>query len=192
MAMKYQLNGEVFSISLIIILVLFICFTTYQSSFSQTNTSSPFSKSHSKIKGASGDTFDGKYRVNLQYGPEIVRNGESTFFMVNLFENVGDKQVRLRHVDCDFIITKDGTERYRMSTKYGEPFFHSINGVMLPTFKFTEIGKYTISIEIAGILFAPIPTTSANFSVIASATTEDNLEIRFSPGYSESTVIPTK
>lgn len=85
------------------------------------------------------------------------------FFMINLFENVGDKQIRMRHVDCDFIIQKDGIELFRMSTKYGEPFFHSINGVMLPSFKFTESGKYTISVEVAGIFFVPIEPVFANF-----------------------------
>jgi hypothetical protein len=28
--------------------------------------------------------------------------------MVNMLENSGDKQIRMRHVDCDFIIQRDG------------------------------------------------------------------------------------
>lgn len=168
--------------SSLISLALFICFMTYQSAFSQTNSTSPFSTNGSKIEAVSAETVDGKYFINLQYAPELVRNGEPMFFMANLFENAGDKQVRLRHVDCDFIISKDGIELYRMSTQYGETFFHSINGVMLPTFKFTEFGKYTISIEIAGILFVPLQPKSVNFSAVASPTEEDSLEIRLSTG----------
>jgi len=94
----------------------------------------------------------------LQFGPEIVKSGEPTFFMVNMFDNNKDKQIRMRHVDCDFIIQRDGIELFKMTSKYGEPFFHSINGVMLPSFRFSETGKYTISVEIAGQLFIPIST----------------------------------
>ena len=59
-------------------------------------------------------------------------------------------------------------------------FFHSINGVMLPTYKFTEHGNYTISVEIAGILFIPIEPVFANFSAIAIPTTEKKMELKLS------------
>jgi hypothetical protein len=121
--------GNIIYISSIISLVLLIFFTTFQNSFSLVNTKSPFSESNAKIKNISSSTSDGKYFVNLQYGPEI-KSGEPTFFMVNMFENYKDKQISMRHVDCDFIIQRDGIELYKMSTKYGEPFYHSINGVI--------------------------------------------------------------
>ena len=69
---------------------------------------------------------------------------------------------------------------FRMPTKYGEPFFHSINGVMLPSFKFSESGKNTISVEIAGIFFIPIEPVFANFSAMVIPTTEGKLEITLS------------
>jgi hypothetical protein len=119
-------------ISLIISLLLLLSITTLQNSFSLINTKSPFSESNAKIKNISRSTSDGKYFDNLQFGPEIVKTGEPTFFMVNMFDNNKDKQIRMRHVDCDFIIQRDGIELFKMSSKYGEPFFHSINGVMLP------------------------------------------------------------
>lgn len=172
--------GDVISTSILISLVILICFTTFHSSFSQANTTSPFSKSNVKIQSISAHTSDGKYFVTLQYAQTLVGKGETMFFMVNLFENVGDKQIRMRHVDCDFIIQKDGIELFRMSTKYGEPFFHSINGVMLPSFKFVESGKYTISVEIAGILFNPIEPVFANFSAIVSPAVEGKLGIKIS------------
>ena len=155
MATAVRNMGDLVITSILFSLILLICFTTFHSTFSQTNTSSPFSNSNAKIESISGYTSDEKYFVNLQFAPTLVGRGETMFFMVNLFENAGDKQIRMRHVDCDFIIQKDGIELYRMYTKYGEPFFHSINGVMLPTYKFTESGKYTISVEIAEYFLIP-------------------------------------
>src|SRR5881397_1832530 len=119
--------GNIIYISLIISLDLLICFTTFQNSFSLINTKSPFSESNATIKSISSSTSAGKYFINLQYGPEV-KNGELGFFIVNIITN-GDKQIRMRHVDCDFIIERDGIELFKMSTKYGEPRFHSINGV---------------------------------------------------------------
>jgi len=172
--------GNIIYISLIFSLVLLICFTTFQNSFSLINTKSPFSESNAKIESISRGTSDGKYFVNLQYGPALVKKGEPTFFMANLFDNTGDKQIRMRHVDCDFIILRNGNELFKMSTKYGEPFFHSINGIMLPSFRFSESGNYTISVEIAGQLFIPIEPVFANFSAMVSPIAEGNLEIKLS------------
>jgi len=166
-------------ISLIISLLLLLYITTLQNSFSLINTKNPFSESNAKIKNISSSTSDGKYFVNLQYGPEI-KSGEPTFFMVNMFDNNKDKQIRMRHVDCDFIIQRDGIELFKMSTKYGEPFYHSINGVMLPSFRFSDSGKYTISVEIAAQLFIPITPVFANFSAVVSPTADGNLEIKLS------------
>ena len=171
--------GNIIYISSIISLVLLIFFTTFQNSFSLVNSKSPFSESNAKIENISSSTSDGKYFVNLQYGPEI-KNGEPTFFMVNMFENNKDKQTSMRHVDCDFIIQRDGIELYKMSTKYGEPFYHSINGVMLPSFRFSDSGKYTISVEIAAQFFIPIGPVFANFSAAVSPTSDGNLKVNLS------------
>jgi hypothetical protein len=155
--------GNIIYISSIISIVLLIFFTTFQNSFSLINTKSPFSESTAKIKNIAISTSDGEYFINLQYGPEV-KSGEPTFFMVNMLENSGDKQIRMRHVDYDFIIQRDGIELFKMSTKYGEPFYHSIYGVMLPSFRFSDSGKYTISVEIAAQFFIPITPVFANFS----------------------------
>ena len=171
--------GNIIYISSIFSLVLLIFFTTFQNSFSLVNSKSPFSESNAKIENISSSTSDGKYFVNLQYGPEI-KNGEPTFFMVNMFENNKDKQTSMRHVDCDFIIQRDGIELYKMSTKYGEPFYHSINGVMLPSFRFSDSGKYTISVEIAAQFFIPITPEYANFSAIVTPTPDGDLKITLS------------
>jgi hypothetical protein len=166
-------------ISLIISLLVLLYITTLQNSFSLVNSKSPFSESTAKIKSISSSTSDGKYFVNLQYGPEV-KSGEPTFFMVNMFDNNNDKQIRMRHVDCDFIIQRHGIELFKMSTKYGEPFYHSINGVMLPSFPFSEPGNYTISVEIAAELFIPVGPVFANFSAAVSPAADGNLEIKLS------------
>lgn len=163
-----------------IISLLLLYITTLQNSFSLVNSKSPFSESNAKIKNISSSTSDGKYFVNLQYGPEI-KSGEPTFFMVNMFDNNKDKQIRMRHVDCDFIIQRDGIELYKMSKKYGEPFYHSINGVMLPSFLFSEPGNYTISVEIAAELFIPIGPVFANYSslLLQTETWKSNYQLRY-------------
>jgi hypothetical protein len=171
--------GNIIYISSIISLVLLIFFTTFQNSFSLVNSKSPFSETNAKIKNISSSTSDGKYFVNLQYGPEVKR-GEPSFFLVNMFDNYNDKQIRMRHVDCDFIMQRDGIELYKMSTKYGEPLFHSINGAILPSFRFSEPGNYTISVEIAAQFFIPIGPVFANFSAAVSPASDGNLKVNLS------------
>jgi hypothetical protein len=164
---------------LIISFALLTYFTSLQNSLWSAGIQNPFSDSNAKIENISSRTSGGKYLVNLQY-QELTRKGEPSFFMVNLFHNSGDKQSRMRHVDCDFIILRDGIELYKMSTKYGEPLFHSINGVMLPSFPFSEQGMYKISVEIAGDFFIPIKPVFTNFSAMVSPTTDGNLKINLS------------
>ena len=165
--------------TLIISFALLTYFTALQDSLWLAGIQSPFSDSNAKIENISSRTSGGKYLVNLQYA-ELTGKGEPSFFMVNLFHNSGDKQSRMRHVDCDFIILRDGIELYKMSTKYGEPLFHSINGVMLPSFPFSEPGMYKISVEIAGDFFIPIKPVFANFSAMVSPTTDGNLKFNIS------------
>ena len=171
--------GNILYISLFSVVSL-ICFTTFQNSFSLLDTKSPFSESNATVSNISSTTSDGKYYINLQYGP-LVKNGDVSFFMINMFENSGNEQIiRMRHVDCDFIIQKDGIELFKMSKKYGEPFFHSISGAMLPSFRFDEPGKYIISVEIAGVLFIPMEPVFANFSAVLTPVAEGNLEFKLS------------
>jgi hypothetical protein len=164
---------------LIISVAILTYFTALQDSLWLAGIQNPFSDSNAKIGSISSITSGGKYLVNLQY-PELTGKGEPTFFVVNLFHNSGDKQSRMRHVDCDFIILRDGIELYNMSTKYGEPLFHSINGVMLPSFPFSESGMYKISVEIAGDFFIPIGPVFANFSAAVSYAADGNLDIKLS------------
>jgi len=51
---------------------------------------------------------------------------------------------------------------------------------MLPSFRFSEPGKYTISVEVAGQLFIPIEPVFANFSAIVTPAPEGDLKISLS------------
>ncbi|HEY7228569.1 MAG TPA: hypothetical protein VH481_10640 [Nitrososphaeraceae archaeon] len=163
-------------VSTFIILNFLICPTILQDSFSLVAVN-PFSTNNARINSITSQTSDGKYLVNLQYGSESQRKGQPSFFMANLFSRSEGKEIRMRHVDCDFIILRNGIELFRLSDKYGEPLFHSIDGVMLASFPFNETGRYSISVEIAGVLFIPIKPVFANFSAIVTAPTNESLKI---------------
>ena len=82
--------------------------------------------SNAKIQGVKGHTSDGKLLVELEYSPEVVKKDELTFFRINFFDS--DSNDRTRHVDCDLIVRKSGTELLKASKQYGEPLIHSPNG----------------------------------------------------------------
>ncbi len=163
--------------SLVIFSSLLVISAISQSSFSLMIANNPFGRSDVKIDSINRTTSDGRLVVDLEYSPELVKKGELTFFKVNLFDNISDKQNRTRHVDCDLIIMKDKTELFKTSTQYGEPLYHAINGVFLASFPFNETGKYTVSVEVAGIFFVPIKPVFANFTATVAPNSDGNLKI---------------
>jgi hypothetical protein len=148
-----------------------------QKSFSLIVAKNPFGTGDAKIETVNRTTSDRGLLVNLEYSPSQFKKGELTFFKVNLFDNVGDKQTRTRHVDCDLIISKDNTELFRTSTQYGEPFYHAINGVFLSSFPFNGTGKYTVSVEVAAINFIPMKPLFTNFSATVTPVSNGSLRI---------------
>ena len=151
-----------------------------QSGFSLIIAKNPFGTGDAKIESINRITNDGRLIVNLEYSPSKFKNGELTFFKVNLYDNTGDRQTRTRHVDCDLNISKDKTELFRTSTQYGEPIYHAINGVFLSSFPFNGTGNYTVSVEVAAINFVPIKPLFTNFSAIVTPNSNGNLEINLS------------
>lgn len=65
MATAVRNMGDVIITSILVSLILLTCFTTFRSTFSQTNTTSPFSNGNAKIESVSSHTSDEKYFVNL-------------------------------------------------------------------------------------------------------------------------------
>ena len=160
--------------------VFLLLFTILSNSFyGAAGVTNPFTNSGAKIEKVTKNTLDEKYHVTLKYSPEPLKNGEPAFFMVNMFSNADGKQIRMRHVDCDFIILRDKQELYRLSSQYGEPQYHSINGIILASFNFNESGMYTVSIKITGELFIPINPVFANFSGIVTQEPGGIMKIAF-------------
>ena len=151
-----------------------------QSGFSLIIAKNPFGTGDAKIESINRITNDGRLIVNLEYSPSKFKNGELTFFKVNLYDNTGDRQTRTRQVDCDLNISKDKTELFRTSTQYGEPIYHAINGVFLSSFPFNGTGNYVVSVEVAAINFVPIKPLFTNFSAIVTPNSNGNLEINLS------------
>ena len=134
----------------------------YQYSYSLVIANNPFySMSNAKILGVRGHTSDGKLLVELEYSPEVVKKDELTFFRINFFDS--DSNDRTRHVDCDLIVRKSGTELFKASKQYGEPLIHSPNGILLTSFGFNETGRYTLSVEVGGLNFFPIKPLFVDF-----------------------------
>lgn len=118
----------------------------YQDSHTVVIANNPFySTSNAKIKGIIGHTLDGELLVELEYSPEVVKKDELTFFRINLFDS--DSNDRTRHVDCDLILRKSGTELFKASKQYGEPLFRSPNAILQTSFGFNYTGRYTLSAE---------------------------------------------
>jgi len=158
---KISLVSVLVSVVLLLLLVI-------QNSAPISGVSSPFTNSSANIESVSKNATDAKYNVVLKYSQEPIKKGEPAFFMVDMFSNTNGEHTRMRHVDCDFIVLKDKQEMYKLSSKYGEPQFHSINGIMLASFDLNEPGTYTISIKITGELFIPISPIYANFSWVVA------------------------
>jgi hypothetical protein len=139
----------------------------YQYSYSLVVANNPFySMSNAKIQGVKGLTSDGKLLVELEYSPEVVKKDEFTFFRINFFDI--DSNDRTRHVDCDLIVRKSGTELFKASKQYGEPLIHSPNGILLTSFGFNETGRYTLSVEVGGLNFFPIKPLFVDFFATTS------------------------
>jgi hypothetical protein len=94
---------------------------------------------------------------------------EEMYFRVGFLQpNTTELQ---RHVDFNFIITKDGKEVFAASNQTGQPHIplHSIPGTMdipLFTYDFQKTGEYTIKIPVFGILFNPIKPEEAEFRIV--------------------------
>ena len=104
-----------------------------------------YSTSNAKIKGVIGHTSDSELLVELEYSPEVVKKDELTFFRINLFDS--DSNDRTRHVYCDLILRKSGTELFKASKQYGEPLIRSPNAILQTSFGFKYTSRYTLSAE---------------------------------------------
>lgn len=137
----------------------------------------PFATNNANIKNVKSTTSDGKYLVEVQYSPDQASKGKVTFLRIDLFDYTMNNQTRLRHVDCDLIIEKNHSEVFKLSSKYGEPFYHSISGTFLASYQFNETGTYMMSVELSGVNFDPIAPVFVSFNVSVPDNETENLSI---------------
>ena len=86
--------------------------------------------------------------------PPAIQIGSSEFFKATLFHN--EKSEIVLHADTDTAISKNGKELYKTSSEFSQPFVQTLNGIVLSSYKFPDLGQYIIPAKILGINFMPV------------------------------------
>ena len=102
-------------------------------------------------------TDRGTINVGLSTIPASPNIGEQTKFKIN-FINKNTNTIQ-EHIDYSITVTKGTTQ------VFGIPLTHTAIGSVTIPYEFTEGGIYQISVDVQGILFQPLPTESAVFSI---------------------------
>ncbi len=102
-------------------------------------------------------TDRGTINVGLSTIPATPNIDEQTKFKIN-FINKNTNAIQ-EHIDYSITVTKGTTQ------VFGIPLTHTAVGSVTIPYEFTEGGVYQISVDVQGILFQPLPTESAVFSV---------------------------
>jgi hypothetical protein len=117
--------------------------------------------SNEKIKSVGSTTDDNLINIKLEYAPEAFEIGSPEFFKATL--SYKDTNQSVLHADTDIVITKDGKELYKASNEYSQPYVHTPNGIVLPSYKFPDSGQYVFSLKILGINFLPVNPKQVSF-----------------------------
>ncbi|MGQ0638575.1 MAG: CFI-box-CTERM domain-containing protein [Nitrososphaerota archaeon] len=102
-------------------------------------------------------TDRGTINVGLSTIPTTPNIGEQTKFKIN-FINKNTNAIQ-EHIDYSITVKKGTTQ------VFGIPITHTAIGSVTIPYEFTEGGVYQLSVDVQGILFQPIPTESAVFTV---------------------------
>ena len=102
-------------------------------------------------------TDRGTINVGLSTIPPTPNIDEQTKFKIN-FINKNTNAIQ-EHIDYSITVTKGTTQ------VFGIPLTHTAVGSVTIPYEFMEGGVYQISVDVQGILFQPLPTESAVFSV---------------------------
>jgi hypothetical protein len=102
-------------------------------------------------------TDKGTINVGLSTIPATSNIGEQTKFKIN-FINKNTNAIQ-EHIDYSITVKKGTTQ------VFGIPLTHTVVGSVTIPYEFTEGGVYQVSVDVQGILFQPLPTESAVFSV---------------------------
>ena len=102
-------------------------------------------------------TDRGTINVGLSTIPATPDIDEQTKLKIN-FINKNTNAIQ-EHIDYSVVVSKGTTQ------VFGIPLTHTAIGSVTIPYEFTERGVYQVSVDVQGILFQPIPTESAVFSV---------------------------
>ncbi len=70
------------------------------------------------------------------------------------------------HIDYDVKITdSEGSQVFSAASQLNQPTLHTNTGNVTIPYRFEDLGSYNITVEMTGILFTPIATETAEFSV---------------------------
>lgn len=81
------------------------------------------------------------------------------------FINKNTKTIQ-EHIDYSITVSKDNTQIF------GIPLTHTAIGAVTIPYEFQESGEYKVSVDVQGILFQPIPTETASFTVTVGKTSQ--------------------
>ncbi len=107
-------------------------------------------------------TDKGTLEVGLSTIPTHPQPGEQTKFKID-FINKSTKAVQ-EHVDYSITVTKGNDQ------VFGIPLTHTAIGSVTIPYEFQETGEYKLSVDVEGIVFQPIPTETALFTISVEKT----------------------
>ncbi|MEK6877168.1 MAG: CFI-box-CTERM domain-containing protein, partial [Thermoproteota archaeon] len=102
-------------------------------------------------------TDKGTLEVGLSTIPAQPHPGEQTKFKID-FINRNTKAIQ-EHIDYSITVTKGNDQ------VFGIPLTHTAIGSVTIPYEFQEAGEYRVSIDVQGIVFQPIPTETASFTI---------------------------
>lgn len=102
-------------------------------------------------------TDKGTLQVGLSTIPAHPQPGEQTKLKID-FINKNTKAVQ-EHIDYSITVTKKGIP------VFGIPLTHTAIGSVTIPYEFQEAGEYKVSVDVQGIVFQPIPTETASFTI---------------------------
>ena len=106
-------------------------------------------------------TDKGTIDVGFSTTPAHPNPGDQTKFKID-FINKNTMTIQ-QHIDYRISVSKGENQ------VFGIPITHTAEGAVTIPYEFQEGGKYQISVQVEGILFQPIPTETAVFSISVGA-----------------------
>ena len=102
-------------------------------------------------------TDKGTIDVGFSTIPAHPNPGDQTKFKID-FINKNTMTIQ-QHIDYRISVSKGENQ------VFGIPITHTAEGAVTIPYEFQELGQYQISVQVEGILFQPIPTETAVFSI---------------------------